>query len=224
MRVLAVEDNVKLAKMVQKGLKKNGYAVDVIHDGSEAAAHIFLNHSEYDVIILDLKLPNRSGLDICTAIRERQITTPIIVLTAQNEKYTVIQLLNAGADDYIAKPFAFEELVARVRAMLRRPKENLPSELFMNEIRLNTNTHRVSVQEKELVLTLKEFSILQLFLSNPERILTREFILDHVWDYNFNSLSNIVDVHVKNLRKKLDDSQKGDFIETVPGVGYRLKV
>jgi DNA-binding response OmpR family regulator len=224
MRVFIVEDNVKLAKMVQKGLIKNGYAVDIVHDGNEAATHIFLNHADYDVIILDLKLPNRSGLDICTAIRERQISTPIIILTAQNEKYTIIQLLNAGADDYLAKPFAFEELVARIRAILRRPKKNLPPELYFKEIRLNTNTHKVSVQEKELLLTLKEFSILQLFLSNPERILSREFILDHVWDFNFNSSSNIVDVHVKNLRKKLDDYQKDDLIETVPGVGYRLKV
>jgi DNA-binding response OmpR family regulator len=224
MKILTVEDNVKLARMVQTGLKKNGYAVDVIHDGNEAANHIFMNHSEYDVIILDLTLPNRSGLDICTAIRERQIGTPIIILTAQTEKHSVIQLLNAGADDYLAKPFAFEELVARVRAMLRRPNERLPSELLWEEIRLNTNTHKVSIREKQLVLTLKEFSILQLFLSNPDRILTREFVLDHVWDFNFNSLSNVVDVHVKNLRKKLDSSSKGDLIETVPGVGYRLKV
>ena len=223
MRILTVEDNVKLAAGVKKGLKKKGYAVDVIHDGGHAAEHIFMNHSEYDVIILDLMLPTRSGLDICTAMRERKISTPIIILTAQNEKYNVIQLLNAGADDYIPKPFAFEELVARVRAILRRPNVNLPTELFLDEIRLNTNTRKVSVGEKELVLTLKEFSILQLFLSNPDRVLTREFVLDHVWDFNFNSLSNVVDVHVKNLRKKLEASQKGDFIETVPGVGYRLK-
>jgi len=223
MRVLIVEDNVKLAETIKKGLVKNGYAADCLHDGKPAAEHIFMNNQDYDAIILDLMLPNRSGLDICTATRERGISTPIIILTAKDEKAESILLLNAGADDFMVKPFAFEELLARIRAVTRRPNETLPAELSIHEVRLDANTRKVFVRNDEVPLTLKEFAILELFMRNPERVLTREFILDHVWDFNFNSLSNVVDVHVKNLRKKLADTHQGDIIETVTGVGYRIK-
>lgn len=223
MRILIVEDNQKLAESIKKGLVKNGYAADCIYDGQEAAEHLFVNHSDYDAVILDLMLPNRSGLDICMAVRDRSISTPIIVLTAKDEKADSIVLLNAGADDYMVKPFAFEELLARLRAVTRRPNETLPSELSVHNIRLNTNTRKVFVGNQEVAFTLKEFAILELFMRNPERVLTREFILDHVWDFNFNSLSNVVDVHVKNLRQKLSATTQGDIIETVTGVGYRIK-
>ncbi len=223
MRILIVEDNVKIAESIKKGLVKNGLAADMIHDGQEAADHIFMNNQDYDAIILDLMLPNRSGLDICTSARERGISTPIIILTAKDEKADSIVLLNAGADDYMVKPFAFEELLARIRAVTRRPQETLPSELSIHDVRLNTNTRKVFVGNVEVPFTLKEFAILELFMRNPERVLTREFILDHVWDFNFNSLSNVVDVHVKNLRQKLSSTTQGDIIETVTGVGYRIK-
>jgi DNA-binding response OmpR family regulator len=223
MRILIVEDNVKIAESVKKGLTRNGFAADMIHDGQEAAEHIFMNNQDYDAIILDLMLPNRSGLDICMAARERGISTPIIVLTAKDEKADSIVLLNAGADDYMVKPFAFEELLARIRAVTRRPQETLPTELSIHDVRLNTNTRKVFVGNDEVAFTLKEFAILELFMRNPDRVLTREFILDHVWDFNFNSLSNVVDVHVKNLRQKLSATKQGDIIETVTGVGYRIK-
>lgn len=223
MRILIVEDNVKIAESIKKGLQKNGFAADCIHDGQEAAEHIFMNNQDYDAIILDLMLPNRSGLDICMAARERGISTPIIVLTAKDEKADSIVLLNAGADDYMVKPFAFEELLARIRAVTRRPQETLPTELSIHDVRLNTNTRKVFVGNEEVAFTLKEFAILELFMRNPDRVLTREFILDHVWDFNFNSLSNVVDVHVKNLRQKLSTTKQGDIIETVTGVGYRIK-
>jgi DNA-binding response OmpR family regulator len=223
MRILIVEDNVKIAESIKKGLTRNGFAADMIHDGQEAAEHIFMNNQDYDAIILDLMLPNRSGLDICMAARERGISTPIIVLTAKDEKADSIVLLNAGADDYMVKPFAFEELMARIRAVTRRPVETLPTELSIHDVRLNTNTRKVFVGNDEVPFTLKEFAILELFMRNPDRVLTREFILDHVWDFNFNSLSNVVDVHVKNLRQKLSATKQGDIIETVTGVGYRIK-
>lgn len=223
MRILIVEDNVKLAESIKKGLVRNGYAADCIHDGKEAADHLFMNNQEYDAVVLDLMLPNRSGLDICSSARERGINTPIIILTAKNEKADSITLLNAGADDYMVKPFAFEELLARLRAVTRRPQEALPTQLSVQELRLDVNTRKVFVRDEEVQLTLKEFAILELFMRNPERVLTREFILDHVWDFNFNSLSNVVDVHVKNLRQKLQTTAQGDIIETVTGVGYRIK-
>jgi len=223
MRILIVEDNEKLAETLKKGLGKNGYAVDCIYDGKDAAEHLFVNHQDYDAVVLDLMLPNRSGLDICMSARERGISTPILVLTAKDEKADSIVLLNAGADDYMVKPFAFEELLARLRAITRRPSETLPAELSVHDVRLDTNTRKVFVGSEEVAFTLKEFAILELFMRNPDRVLTREFILDHVWDFNFNSLSNVVDVHVKNLRQKLATTKQGDIIETVTGVGYRIK-
>ncbi len=223
MRILIVEDNIKLAESIKKGLMKNGYAVDMLHDGQKAADHFFVNNQDYDAVVLDLMLPNRSGMDICTASRERGITTPIIILTAKQEKADTISLLNAGADDYMVKPFAFEELLARLRAITRRPSESLPLELSVHDIRLDVNARKVYVGSEEVPFTLKEFSILELFMRNKDRVLTREFILDHVWDFNFNSLSNVVDVHVKNLRQKLGATTQGDIIETVTGVGYRIK-
>jgi DNA-binding response OmpR family regulator len=223
MRVLIVEDNIKIAESIKKGLVRNGFAADTIHDGQVAADHIFMNNQDYDAIVLDLMLPNRSGLDICTAARERGISTPIIILTAKDETADSIVLLNAGADDYMVKPFAFEELLARIKAVTRRPQETLPAELSIYDVRLNTNSRKVFVGSEEIPFTLKEFAILELFMRNPDRVLTREFILDHVWDFNFNSLSNVVDVHVKNLRQKLSTTKQGDIIETVTGVGYRVK-
>jgi len=223
MRVLIIEDNEKLAVSLKRGLEKNGYAADYYRNGEEAAEHFILNHSEYDAVILDLMLPSRSGLDICMAVRNRGIMTPIVVLTAKDEISSKLTLLDYGADDYIVKPFSFDELLARLRAVMRRPSNLLPDELIFDSVRLIASQHRVMVGSDELKLTNKEFAILELFLRNPNMVLEREFILDHAWDFNFNSLSNIVDVHVKNLRKKLSDTPAGDIIETVSGVGYRLK-
>ena len=223
MRILVVEDNVALAKSLKKGLEKNGFAVDLYGDGIEAADHIIVAHQDYDLVILDLMLPGRSGNDICISMRERGITTPIIILTASDEIAKKLVLLNSGADDYIVKPFSFDELVARVRAVIRRPPQLINDEVTYGALRLVSSSHRAFVDTIELNLTAKEFAILELFIRHPDQILKREFIQDHVWDQSFNTLSNVVDVHVKNLRKKLEGTAAASYLETVSGVGYRLK-
>lgn len=223
MKLIVVEDNEKLARSLARGLEKNGFAVDCFHNGEEAFDHFVMNYSDYDGMLLDLMLPGRSGEDICRAVRERNIMTPIIILTARDELANKLNLLNTGADDYIEKPFSFDELLARIRAVIRRPPVTLNDELVYKDIRMVCNQRRAFAENEELSLTSKEFSILELFLRNPETVLTREFILDHVWSYQFSSNSNIVDVHVKNLRKKLGHTKTGDIIETVTGVGYRLQ-
>jgi len=223
MRILVVEDNIALAKSLKKGLGKNGFAVDCYGDGIEAVDHIIVSYEDYDLIILDLMLPGRSGADICTSVRERGITTPIIILTASDETAKKLVLLNSGADDYIVKPFSFEELVARVRAVIRRPTQLITDEVTLGSLRLISSSHRAYADTTELNLTAKEFAILELFLRHPEQILKREFIQDHVWDQSFNTFSNVVDVHVKNLRKKLENTAAADYLETVSGIGYRLK-
>lgn len=223
MRILIVEDNEKLANSIKTGLEKEGFAADCRHNGEEAADHLIMNFASYDAVILDLMLPGRTGLDITMAVRDRNISVPILILTAIDETAHKLNLLNAGADDYMVKPFSFEELVARIRALTRRPAETLPTDLTVGKLRLNAQTRKVHYDDQPITLTTKEFAILELFLRNPTQVLEREFILDHVWDYNFNSLSNVVDVHIKNLRKKLESSAAGDIIETVTGVGYRLK-
>lgn len=222
MHVLIIEDNEKLAKSLKKGFEKNGFAADVILNGEEAVEHLILNYQDYDAVVLDLMLPGRSGTDICATVRERQIMTPIIILTATDQTASKLTLLDAGADDYMVKPFSLEELIARVRALTRRPTELVPTELVFESIRLLPTQHKVFVDTAEITLTVKEFAILELFLRNQGQVLSREFILDHVWDHNFNSMSNIVDVHVKNLRKKLETAEAGDHIHTISGVGYRL--
>ncbi len=213
---------MKLAASIQRGLEREGFAVDHRANGAEAADHLFVHHSLYDVVVLDLMLPGRSGLDICTSVRERGITVPILILTAKDSTTDKIVLLNAGADDYLTKPFSFAELVARLKALMRRPEEILPTELIVGELLLDTVRHKVLLRDKVIKLTTKEFALLEYFMRHPDHVLDRERILDHVWDFNFNSFSNVVDVHVKNLRKKLGQTEEEVFIETVGGVGYRL--
>lgn len=223
MRTIIVEDEERLARIMKRGMEQQGFAVDTIHDGAEAYEHLILHHSVYDCIVLDLNLPNRGGLEICTALRERGIKTPILILTAKDQTVDKIVLLNAGADDYMTKPFALAELVARMHALLRRPDVNYPSALAGQDIRLDVGNHKAFRSEDELDLTVKEFALLEFFLRHPNQVLDREKILDHVWDFNFNSFSNVVDVHVKNLRRKLGKSKiKDEYIETVSGVGYRF--
>lgn len=221
MRILIVEDEERLAKALTEGLEKQGFAVDHVSDGVTASNRISLYRNEYDVIVLDLMLPGMSGEDICKSAREAGVKTPILVLTAKDDTESKVSVLNIGADDYLAKPFSFEELLARVKALMRRPDEVIPVTLEHDDITLDTATHVVTKNGEEITLTLKEFALLEYFLRHPGRALTREDILDHVWDFEFASFSNVVDVHVKNLRKKIGD-RDGSRIETVRGVGYRL--
>ena len=222
MKILLVEDEQKLATAIARGLGLEGYTVDTIADGKKALTRISLHRTDYDLIILDLMLPSMDGNEITTQMREMNITIPILVLTARNETDTKVQLLQSGADDYLVKPFSFAELVARIRALLRRPTESLRTMLKVGELELNPSERRAYRGGKEIPLTLKEFGLLEYFMRHPNQVVNREDLLNHLWDFNYVGFSNVVDVHVKNLRRKLDDGDGGDVLETVRGIGYRL--
>jgi len=222
MRLLVIEDEERLAKALKKGLEKDGFAVDHFGDGENAVKHVLVHHNSYDGIVLDLMLPGVDGTEICRILRERGIKTPILILTAREQTVDKVMLLNLGADDYMTKPFSLAELSARLRAIMRRPDIALPAELQAGPLRLSPGFHKVFLDESEISLTTKEFSLLEFFMRHPDQVLDREHILEHVWDFNFNSFSNVVDVHVKNLRKKLGQEDGRIFIETVSGVGYRF--
>jgi len=222
MKILLVEDEQKLSAALSKGLSIEGYTVDVIADGKKALTRISLHRSDYDLIILDLMLPSMDGLEICKQVREWNITVPILVLTARAETDTKVQLLTSGADDYLVKPFSFAELVARMRALMRRPTEKLPEKLVIGTIELDPGSRKVTREGKEVPLTLKEFGLLEYFMRHPNQVVNREDLLNHLWDFNYAGFSNVVDVHVKNLRRKLSDGDRGELLETVRGIGYRL--
>jgi DNA-binding response OmpR family regulator len=223
MKILLVEDNQKLAESVKKGLEQESYIVDCLFDGGIAERRIFAYPQDYDLVILDIMLPGKNGLEVCQAWREKNITIPILMLTAKDTTSDKVLGLDAGGDDYLIKPFAFEELLARIRALLRRPKESTPNVLSAQGITLNNGSKKVMIAGKEVPLTLREFSILEYFLRNPNQVLTREQILAHVWEFSFDSLSNVVDVHIKNLRRKLG-SNYGQHLQTLRGLGYRFTV
>lgn len=228
MRILVTEDNKKLADSLRRGLENEGYAVDNIYEGDAAERRLMMYSENYDLVILDLMLPAKNGLEICKNLREANVVTPIIMLTAKDATGDKIIGLDAGADDYLVKPFAFGELLARIRALLRRPKDMTPAVLTVGDIVLDCTSKKAFIESKsdksaEIPLTLREFSILEYFLRNPDRVLTREQIIAHVWDFSFDSFSNVVDVHIKNLRKKLG-TEYGKHLETLRGVGYRFKI
>ena len=223
MHLLIVEDEEKLAKALKKGLEMKGYAVDWLPDPEKARSRILLYRDEYDLIILDLMLPGLDGATITESVRKENVTTPIIILTARNETEHKVDLLNKGADDYIVKPFSFDELLARISSVLRRPQTSQPVILKVGELEMNASTRTVTKNGEEVPLTLKEFSLLECFMRQPNEVLSREKLFDHVWDFNSLSWSNVLDVHMKNLRKKLhDDQYNTPVFETVRGVGYRL--
>ncbi|MDO8592926.1 MAG: response regulator transcription factor [bacterium] len=221
MRILIIEDEESLAKLIKDGLVSEGFAVDYILDGETGQTRIELCHDDYDLIILDLMLPKRSGLEICKFARDNKITTPILMLTAKDGAEDIIGGLNVGADDYLTKPFSFQVLLARIRAILRRPKAALPLKLKAQNLTLDIIGKQLFKDDKEIKLTLKEFNLLEYLMRNPNRVLTREQILSNVWDFSFDSFSNVVDVHITNLRKKLDD-KNSKLVKTIHGVGYQL--
>lgn len=221
MRILIIEDQVKLAESVKKGLENMGYAVDTIYDGLVGLRRIEASPENYDLIILDIMLPGIDGLSICKKIRSQNIMIPVLMLTARDTLENKVEGLDVGADDYLVKPFEFTELTARIRALLRRPKKVLETELTGSGIKLNTVMHRVEKNGKEVKLTLKEFAILEYFLRNTNQVLSRDKIIAHIWDFNYDTFSNIVDVNIKNLRKKLQEKNE-NIIETVHGVGYKF--
>ncbi len=224
MRLLIVEDEERLAELLKRGFEKQGYAVDCLYDGDEAKKRILMYRNEYDAVILDLMLPNLDDLTVCQDVRSAGVTMPILVLSARDETESKVNLLQSGADDYVQKPFSFAELEARIAALLRRPQESLVLELTSPDgsIALNKRSHTVAVSGTEVPLTLKEFMLLEYFLRNPNAVIARDELLEHAWDFNYPAFSNTVDVHVKNLRKKLESTATEARIETVRGVGYRF--
>ena len=222
MRILIVEDEQALAKIIKDGLTTKGYAVDHLSDGQKALGRIQSTYNEYDLIILDLTLPNKTGLQICQEIRKLNIDTPVLILTANDNLESKVSLFDAGADDYLIKPFEFAELFSRIRAITRRPKKALFTELKVSDIVLNASTQKVLRAGREIKLTLKEFRILEYFMRNPGIVLSREDLVRNVYDFDYDSFSNVLDVFINRLRNKIDKDRVHKLIETVHGVGYRL--
>jgi len=222
-KILVIEDEESLAKLLKKGLEGEGYAVDRYADGETGQRQIELNHKDYDLILLDLMLPKRSGFEVCKNIRDAGVNTPVLILTARSEIESKVALLDSGADDYMIKPFAFSELLARIRALTRRPEPVLSPELKVADLVLNLNSKKLYRNGVEVGLTLKEFRLLEYFMRRPGELINRVDITDNIWDFDYDSLSNALDVYINRLREKVDKGREDRLIETVRGTGYRLK-
>ncbi len=220
MRILVVEDEKKLADMVARGLKAERCAVDVANDGEEGWQ--MANTYEYDLVILDLMLPGLSGTEILNRIRRKNSTVPILILTARDATDEKVKNFEAGADDYLTKPFAFAELLVRVKELLRRGPVNRSSVLRVGDLEVDRLSKQVRRGGKRIELTAKEYSLLEYFATNPGRVFSRTMIIEHVWDQSFEGLTNIVDVYVRHLRAKVDDAFPTKLIRTVRGMGYCL--
>jgi two-component system OmpR family response regulator len=220
MRVLLVEDEQNVATFLKKGLEEEFYTVDLAEDGAEGYSMAI--SKEYDCMILDVMLPEMSGIEICKKVRAAGIKTPILMLTALDSVGSKVEGLESGADDYLTKPFAFSELLARIRALLRRAPDSL-SELTLQDLRMDLLSRRVFRGDQEIVLTQKGFAILEYFLRNKGRVLSRTQIIENIWGYNFDPNTNVVDVHIKFLREKIDKEFEKKLIHTVRGAGYVLK-
>ena len=221
MKVLLVEDDRKVAGFIEQGLKEEGYIVDAAADGEEATmlAHVY----EYDMILLDVMLPKKSGFQVAMELRREGRKTPILMLTSRDAVEDVVRGLDAGADDYLAKPFRFEELLARIRALSRRGGAERMEALRFGEITLDRLRHVASVGQHKLDLTAKEFQLLEFFLLHSEEVVRRTALLEKVWDMHFDPESNVVDVHVGNLRRKLTEAAGEPLLTTVRGVGFSLR-
>jgi len=220
MKILVVEDEERVAHFIQKGLKEEGHAIDLSFDGEDGEFLAEVN--DYDLIILDLMLPKKSGITVCRELRDRGIATPVLMLTARDSVEDKVRGLDAGADDYLAKPFAFEELLARVRALLRRRSESKSPTLKIADLELDPISRRVTRGGKAIRLTTKEYALLEYLLRNPRKVLSRTLIGEHVWDMNFDPESNVIDVYVSHLRSKVDKGFEVALIHTLRGQGYIL--
>ena len=220
MRVLLVEDEQRLSNIIKKGLLEEGYAVDVAYDGEEG--QYLAESEEYDLIILDIMLPKIDGLTLCRSLREKNIKTPVLMLTAKTTIEDKVAGLDSGADDYMTKPFSFLELRSRIQALIRRSMQESSPILNVADLVVDPIKHTVTRNDKNITLTPKEFSILELLMRHKDEVVTRTMITEHAWDYNFDSMSNIVDVFVASLRRKIDKTAGKKLIHTVHGVGYRL--
>jgi heavy metal response regulator len=220
-RILVVEDERKVASFIKKGLEEEGYAVDVAVDGEEGLVMALTR--VHDLIILDIRLPRRDGLRVLQALRHDGVTAPVLLLTVRATIEDKVLGLDAGADDYLTKPFAFQELVARVRALLRRRAEGEPTVLHIGDLTLDPARRTVTRGGEKIDLTPREFALLDYFMRNPGRVLTRTMIAEHVWDYSFDTSTNVIDVYVNYLRKKVDAGREPKLLHTMRGVGYVLK-
>ena len=222
MRILVVEDEHRIAASIKKGLEQERYAVDLAYNGLDGFD--LASSEEYDLILLDLMLPGMDGLEICRKLREKNINTPILILTARGQIQDKVDGLNLGADDYLTKPFSFDELLARIRALSRRPKSSLSAIIEVDGLSLNTNTFEVSRDGVVILLSGKEYSLLEFLMRHPRQIIRKERIIGHVWDYDSNILPNTVEVYIRNLRRKIDlpFKDKKPLITTSRGFGYKL--
>jgi len=218
MRILLIEDDKKISEALSKGLRAEGYAVDTASDGLKG--EVLATTNNYDLIILDIMLPKQDGWQTCTNIRNAGVLTPVLMLTALDDVSDKIKGLDNGADDYLAKPFHFGELLARIRALIRRRSEARSAMLENFGVKLDLNTHRAYREGKEIQLSTKEFALLELFMMNPNKILSRETISEHLWDMNFDPRSNVIESFVKFLRQKIDKDFNQALIQTVRGSGY----
>lgn len=221
MRILVVEDEKKIADFIKRGLKEEGYAVDSAYDGEQGL--FFIKTNEYDLILLDLMLPKLDGLSVFRQIREEKISSPVIMLTAKDTTKDKVAGLDLGADDYITKPFAFEELLARIRAVLRKKESSGSRTMKVEDLVMDLSTHKVTRKGAEISLTAKEYALLEYLMRNSGAVVTRTMISEHVWDINFDTFTNVIDVYINYLRNKIDTGHKKKLIHTVRGRGYILK-
>lgn len=220
MRILIVEDNVKLAGYMKQMLEENSYSVDTYVDGKTGER--VARSDSYDLVILDIMLPERDGIEVCKNLRKDDVNIPIIMITAKGEVDDKVAGLDSGADDYLVKPFDMKELLARTKALLRRPQVTFHDLVKVQDLVMDSSKHEVTKAGKKLSLTLKEYAILEYFMINVNTVITREQLLEHCWDFAYSSFSNITDVYVRQLRKKLQDNDE-KYIETIRGVGYKFK-
>lgn len=221
MRILVAEDETQILSFIQKGLEEAGFTVDSTTRGDEAL--MMATSQSYDAIVLDIMLPGRDGLSVLRQIRSKKLTTPVILVTARSALEERLEGLNLGADDYLTKPFYVEELIARIHALVRRATGKEQSLLQEGALRVNLLTREVSLADAPIALTSREFKLLTYLMRTPGRVYTRTQMLEHVWGYDFDPSTNLVDVHMQRLRKKLDAENRERFIETVRGVGYRFR-
>lgn len=220
MRILVVEDEPAIAAFITQGLSEAGYAVDAATDGAEAL--YWAGIAEYDAIVLDVMLPDTNGLEVCTRLRARGVHAPVLMVTARDAIDDRVAGLDSGADDYLVKPFAFAELLARIRALLRREPVFKGTVLQVADLTLDTVGHAVQRGNQPIALTSKEYSLLEFLMRHPNQTLTRAVIAEHVWNYDFDNVSNLIDVHIFGLRRKIDEAHALKLLHTVRGVGYRL--
>jgi two-component system, OmpR family, response regulator len=221
MRVLIVEDHVKMAALIQRGLRKEAMAVDVTANGEDALW--MADATDYDAIVLDVMLPGVDGFEVCRRLREKGVWAPILMLTARDAVRDRVAGLDSGADDYLVKPFSYAELLARLRALVRRGPVERPAELSVGSLRLDPAQHKVWRGDSEISLSAKEFAILETFMRRPGEVLSRFQLLEHAWDYEYENRSNVVDSYIRLLRRKIDQPFGTKSIETVRGAGYRLR-